>query len=247
MNTNDNLHAGHRERMIAKLLKSPETFTDHELLETLLFFLIPRKDTNALAHLILNSFGSLTSVFDASAKQLKKVKGVGDKVASGIVVLGQLMKRIINENAEEKFFGSFKNVKSELFDFFKDKKAEVFLVLLLDKHFKLLGRAIFTDDKKDSVSLDVPELADAIQLHKPAGIILAHNHLSSSVEPSEEDIFTTQKIGIICEVNSVKLIDHVIVSGSNAYSLEREGLLEDILKIARLNNLFNTIKKLKEN
>lgn len=242
-----NVHAGHRERMIEKLIMYPELFSDHELIETLLFFFIPRKDTNALAHIILNSFGSLDGVFNATPDKLKKIKGVGEKIASGIVAVGQIMKRINNSKRERREIRNFDSIKDVLFNFYKERKEEVFVVLMLDKDYGLMATQSFTNYKKDSVSIEVPELVDAFNLHKPTYAILSHNHFSGSVYPSEEDIFTTQKINVLCEINNIKLTDHVIVSGNNAFSLEREGLMAEILKSSSLLELFKKINKIDTN
>ena len=84
------IHAGHRERIINKFLGYPDSFSDHELLEIFLFPVLPRKDTNALAHSLLNAFGSISKIFSADAASLTSVRGVGEKIAAYIVLTGKI-------------------------------------------------------------------------------------------------------------------------------------------------------------
>ncbi len=244
MNEGKNLHAGHRERTVVKLLEHPDSLADHELLEVLLFSLIPRKDTNVLAHKLLQTFGSLEKVFSASAERLKLIDGVGNSVAAKILVIGKIMGRILKEREPIKVLTNFENVKNELVGVFRNKTSEIFVMLLLDKNYKLLATVKFSDDNKHSVSAEIPELISAFSVHKPAMAIIAHNHTSESVTPSEEDMFTTTKFNVLCQLHGIRLVDHVIVSGEKAYSFEREGDFYEIIKNADLNALF---KKIKEN
>ncbi len=83
----DNIHGGHRERLRARVIADPEldTFTDHEALELLLFYAIPRADTNILAHRLIAKFGSLRAVMDASPEELATVEGIGQSAATQAV------------------------------------------------------------------------------------------------------------------------------------------------------------------
>lgn len=244
MNEGKNLHAGHRERMIGKLLEHPDALAEHELLEVLLFSLIPRKDTNALAHKLLKTFGSLENVFKAPADSLKLIDGVGESVAAKILVIGKIISRVSKEKEPIRILTNFENVKKVLVEIFRNSNSESFVMLLLDKRYKLLAAVKFSDENKHSVSVDIPELISAFSVHKPAMAIIAHNHTSGSVLPSEEDMFTTTKFNVLCQLHGIRLVDHVIVSGEKAYSFEREGDFYEIIKNADLNALF---KKIKEN
>jgi len=239
MNVGENLHAGHRERMTNKLIKFPDALTDHEILEIALFSLIPRKDTNALAHSILNAFGSLDNVFHASADKLKLINGVGDRVAAGIIAMGVVSDRIAASRKPKIRANSFDAIKSALLNFYADKNEETFAMMCLDKNYKEIAIVTFTDNQKNSVSVEIPEILNAISIHKPTYALVAHNHISGNFTPSKADILTTKKLNIICELHSVRLVDHVIVSNGEAISLHNEGTFESILENASLNNLFS--------
>lgn len=243
MSDKENLHAGHRERLIKKFIESPDLFSEHEVLEVLLFYSIPRKDTNPLAHRLLQMFGSLEGVFSATKKQLMSVEGVGEKVATHLIAVFQVSKRIAQSKKQKVTVRSASDARELLVDYFEGLTTETFVILLLDKNYKLLANVAFTDNDTKKVSADIPELVSAINIYHPRYAIISHNHPSMSIMPSEVDDFTTKKINVILELHDVELVDHVIVAGKMSYSYSREDRLEEIKNSARLNNLFNKLEK----
>ena len=97
-----NLHDGHRDRMREKLLKNPDSLSDHELLEILLYQFIPRKNTNEIAHNVLQYFGSMENLIKADAKEILAIPGIGKNTASGITLFSAICKRYANKPAENK-------------------------------------------------------------------------------------------------------------------------------------------------
>ena len=241
MSVDNNLHKGHRERTIKKFLQSADSFPEHEVLEVLLFFALPRIDTNPLAHRLIQMFGSLDGVFNATAEQLLSVDGVGEKVATQILLVSQVIKRIKNNAKEtEHYLINFAKAKEYLVSLFQGLNHEKFVILLLSKKYKLLANLEFSNDAVHSVSAEIPDLVKAINIHKPAFAIIAHNHPSGNITPSEQDDFTTKKLNVILDLHDVNLFDHVIVSGERAYSYNQERRIDEIKK-ATLNKLFNKI------
>ena len=114
METDSNIHAGHRERLNQKLLSNCSVLNDHELLEALLFCAIPRVDTNPLAHKLIKEFGSVQNVFNADPKQLVRVDGVGKKTASLIVCVGEIYRRIKETSSEKVVMYTLSDVKKNL-------------------------------------------------------------------------------------------------------------------------------------
>jgi len=244
MHESENVHSGHRERMIEKIINNPDSLADHELLEVLLFFSIPRRDTNQTAHNLLRTFGSLSNLFEADAKSISAVNGVGIKTASLIKTCGELVFKTEKERGEpKKCFSAFAKIKQELIDYFANERSEKSLVLLLDKNYIKISELSFTDNDTSSVNTDLPELVHAFAILKPASIILAHNHPSGNPSPSKDDDFTTAKINMLCSVHGVMLADHVIVSGDEVYSYRRDNRLEDINRNYAIDNVLKTIKE----
>lgn len=239
----DNVHEGHRQRLTNKFLSSPESCYDHEILELLLFYAIPRKDTNALAHELIRKFGGLNNVFNASANQLKEIKGVGDKIATQIMLVGSIAKKLALNPKEKVILSNPEQIRMLLYKDFLGARTESFVLVLLDKSFALKAKVVFSDDNPLQVRADIPEIVQALQIHRPTYAVIAHNHPSNRLEPSESDDFTTKKINILCELHDVVLSDHIIFAGKNIYSYKMEGKMEQIRKTVALNTLFDKIKE----
>lgn len=242
MSKDKNLHAGHRTRAIELLLNNADALSDHQILEVLLFYAVPRIDTNPLAHKLINLFGDLNGVFNASHEQLTAIDGVGEKVSAFIVALGEVLKRA-KEKAEEQIdFSTPQKTKEFLVNLLGREKCEKFIMLLLDKKYSLLAKVEFTDNEKHKVSAEIPELVSALNIYKPCYAILTHNHTSKDCSPTVEDDLSTKKINVLCEINAVSLIDHVIVSGDKTFSYKAERLIDQIKKQSNLEKIFSEIK-----
>ncbi len=243
MSLMENVHAGHRERMVEGFLKNTDGFNDHQVLEMLLFFAIPRKDTNPLAHKLIKFFGDLKGVFSASVEQLMSVDGVGKKIASFIVSIAEVFRRIEGKKEKDISFSNPMQTKEYLLSVFEGLSSEKFIMLFLDNKFKLLAKVEFTDNQRDKVSAEIPEVVSAINIYKPTYAIMAHNHTSGSALPSNEDHFATKKMNLICELHDVNLIDHIIISFDNSFSYKGENLIDNIKRQCNLKNIFNGIKE----
>lgn len=244
MSTKDNVHSGHRERIIGKFLDNPNAFLDHELLEILLFYALPRKDTNALAHRIIRRFGSLDKVFNSSKDELKSVEGVGDKIANLIILVGQIHKNLQNSKDVKKRLDTFEKVKNEIKEFFECLEYETFLVMLLNKNYAKIASLEFSDDKKYEVSTDIPEFSRAIAVHKPKYAIIAHNHSSKIASPSAADDLSTKKINLLCELHDVVFLDHIIyASNGETFSYHQSRRMEYIKNQADINKLLEKLKE----
>ena len=215
-----NLHEGHRSRMIKRLLNDADNLSDHELLEVLLYPVIPRKDVNPLAHKLILVFGSLKNVFYADEKQLLSVTGVGDKTAAAILTAGAIFKRAFSLNLDSglKRWESFDATKNDVIKMFEGLLEERFVILLLDKNFMLLNKMVFEGSNDYSVSVDFKDVTAAIALAKPRYAVIAHNHTSGNVFPSLNDDVSTARLNNLCEIHGVELVEHVIVANNQAFS-----------------------------
>ena len=240
MKDNDNVHLGHRVRMIKKILNAPDGLLEHELLEVLLYSFLPRVDTNQIAHKLIQMFGSIEGVFSASVNQLRSVKGVGEKTAANIYLIGVIARKI-NFNNVKKAKNSLEANKKDLIEYFKNEPYEKSIIILFNDKFVNLTTLVYQDGNKSTASCDVSEVVNAFALHKPKYAMLAHNHISGVLEPSEQDDFTTKKISLVCELNGVDFIDHVIVVKDKVYSYRSEGRLDYIKESANLKNVINKL------
>lgn len=238
MKAKENLHQGHRERAIEKLFKNPQGLAEHEVLEIILFSVIPRRDTNAIAHRLIRTFGSLTKVFSASAEELVSVEGVGKRTAGEILALGRVIELVGNKPKEDtSVWYSVYSKKNELIEMFKNEREEKFVLILLNARRKKITSFEYEDKHGDSVSAEIPEIARAIALHKPKYAMIAHNHPSYNPNPSKSDDLATMKINLLCSMHGVILTDHVIVSGEKIYSYHIEGRMDYLKSISDLDKL----------
>ena len=234
----EGLHDGHRERLINKFAEFPDSFSDHELLEIFLYTVVPRKDTNALAHRLIKAFGSLKNVFSATAEQLMAVEGVGKSVAAQIVLHAKITDKISALSPEKaKAFTSPERIKSELVALFDGVKGEKFYFFLLNDAFEQVFRLEFVGKTEEAVFAETAEIAHAMSVNKARFALIAHNHPSGNLTPSYADDIATNKFYIVCDVHGIKLIDHVIVAGQKTYSYFADGRLDYIKERVKADKL----------
>ena len=199
--------------MIEKLKTHPDSLSEHELLEVLLYSVVKRQDTNPLAHRILRYFKDLQSVFDARVEDLLKIDGVGPAIARHIKTTGLIMARTKSLSTTVKMvkLNSVAKLKAYLKDDYDDLETEVFTVLLLNKSHELLSKLVYTSEDFDRILLNSGEVTKAMAIVKPAYAVVVHNHPSGIIEPSATDNATTVKLHILLSINNVGLFDHIIV------------------------------------
>ena len=224
------MHEHHRDRLREKALTDVSVLNDYELLELILFGVVPRRNTNDIAHRLIDEFGSLKAVFSASPKLLESVEGVGKITAAHISAMGAAIGRIGETKDIFPEFFSFDSIKQPLIDFYKPYREEVFTVFFLDKKQKITSRRMFYGHEVGEVVIDLNELSRQIVINKPDFVVIAHNHLSGNAAPSRADDVATQKICLILALNGSSLLDHIIVSKDNVYSYYYERRLDQIRK-----------------
>lgn len=242
METKENLHEGHRNRLTQKFLASPSTFSEHELLEMLLFYALPRVDTNELAHKLIRVTGSINNVFSATIEQLTSVKGVGVKVATLISLVGELINRKKPAQKEPEHVYSFSTLRDQLISFYKKEYTEKFIIVALDKKYKKITQVLVEDGERFAISLELPEVLQVFTKFKPAFLIIAHNHPSGVALPSEQDDITTKKVSLLCDLHGVNLIEHIIVAGNEAYSYFKDGRLDKLKEDTSIEKIFKKIQ-----
>lgn len=215
------IHNGHRERLKARFAKDGlETFEPHQVLELLLFFAIPRRDTNPLAHDLIDTFGSLPAVLEASPAELRKVKGIGNHAATLISLCGQLMVRHQQEKRRKvDTFNTTEEIAEYLQPLFLNEKREKAILLCLNNRMELLNCSVLstgTITETEARARDIVE--NALRYHS-TNIVLAHNHPAGFANPSSADLSTTRYLAKSLELVDICLIDHFIFSPTDYVSL----------------------------
>lgn len=222
------MHEGHRRRMYEKL-KNDDGLHDHELLEILLYNAYPRINTNPVAHALIQTFGSLAGVFSADVESLVTVDGVGENVALYIKLVGEVMKRT---NVHSSGIALLKN-HSDFTNFirarFRGKTAEIIELYMINKNGRLKRICPFTNGDVNKVDVNADDIMAAMAAERPYGVLAAHNHLSGSSNPSARDDKFTAELQLMCSINNIMLLDHMIYSfDENIFSYFLTGKLDEI-------------------
>ena len=217
-------HDGHRQRMKTEFLARPDSFPDHKVLELLLFYANPRSDTNPLAHELIEHFGSLAGVLDATPEELQKVKGVGEHAAVLFKVVKELAGRYLTVRTQvDDIAQSSKDYYALLRPYFFGARNERLCLLCLDGKHKVLGVRRLGEGNVNAVTVTTRLIAEAALSLNAAGVVLAHNHVSGLAFPSPEDLATTQSLAAILSTMSITLVDHLIFVDDDMVSLRDSG------------------------
>ena len=222
-------HSGHRDRLRGEFLARSESFPDHKVLELLLFYALPRQDTNPIAHDLLERFGSLEGVLDAPPEALAQVKGVGDRSAVLFKAVKELARRYA---AGRSRIGNLITTNYAAYEilhplFFGGRNERVYL-LCLDGKKKLLGCAKLGEGNVNAAEVTPRGVVETALNHNAARVILAHNHVSGLALPSDEDKATTLYLQTLLSQVGVLLDDHLIFVDDDMVSLKDSGLLPEV-------------------
>lgn len=223
----ENIHRGHREKMRQRFLKGGlEHFADHEALEILLYYAIPRQDTNPIAHRLMERYGSLSAVLTAPVEDLKKVEGVGESAAVLLLLAGQIGRKArLSDAAQSRALTDVESVGAYLLERFAGEIHEVVFQLCLDRKGKLLACKRLNDGGASSATLDVRKMVENAILTSASTVILAHNHPSGITLPSDDDCAATTRAVRALETIGVTLADHIIVADGDFVSMAQSGYL----------------------
>lgn len=219
----DSIHSGHRERIREQYLNNgAEAFLDHQFLELLLTYAIPRRDTNALAHLLLERFGSLEGVVTAEMNQLLLVDGVGESTAVFLRMQGDLfrrlrLKRLADARGNIRLASPVTAARYAVSQLSLQTYESVIAVCLNAKKVVLSCERIGGGTLAEA-QVYPRNIAELALLRRAHGILLAHNHPSGDPSPSPADAETTEAVRTALESIGVQLFDHIVVGGEYAYS-----------------------------
>lgn len=222
------IHDGHREKMRKRFLTGGlEGYAEHEALELLLYYALPRKDTNPIAHALIERYGSLAAVLTAPVEDLKTVDGIGESAAILLKLVPLITQKArIAEAEKEIAMTTVSRVGAYLLDRYEGESHEVVYQLCLDRKGKLLSCKRLRDGGTASAELDVRCIVENAILTRASGVILAHNHPSGIALPSAEDVAATARVRDALRTIEVELVDHIIVADGDFVSMERSGYLQ---------------------
>ncbi|RCX16113.1 DNA repair protein RadC [Anaerobacterium chartisolvens] len=221
------LHEGHRQRVKARYLREGlDAFEDHQVLEMLLFFCIPMKDTNELAHKMIKEFGSLSGLFEAGPEDICKRCGVSENTAILASLVPSLARRYFKDKWRDKpLLNSSLKAGEYAVSLFAGRIYEAFFVICLDSQNRVNYSALVHEGTINEAPVYPRLIVEAALRHQASGVILAHNHPGGSLRPSQSDLEATKRIITALEAISIKVIDHIIVAGDRYTSLTERGLI----------------------
>ncbi len=212
--------AGHRERLRERYLRSSiRGFSEREILELLLTYAIPRKDTREIALALQEKFKTLHHVFSQPPAMLQTVDGIGPAASVLINMIPYLMSMSTKIPADMEVMSSPDKVHEYLKNSMGTLRKERFIALLLDSQNRLLGEAALEFGTVDRASVHPRNLVEKIISTGATGVILVHNHPSGTPRPSREDIALTDKLTELGKSLGFRILDHLIVADNQVYSI----------------------------
>lgn len=221
-------HAGHRQRMRERFLaQGLDGFAAHEVLELMLFYAIPQKNVNPLAHQLIDRFGSLHGVLDAPAEELMKVDGVGEYAATYLTLFKAVARRFESSRAgERECIRNRGMAEAHCRRLLDGLRLEHMYVVCLDAQMRVLSDVLIARGSLSEVPAYPRLVAEAVLRHNAYTVLLAHNHPGGSLIPSEQDVRITRKLSEMLRNIEVPLADHIIVAGGRSLSMVGCGLIE---------------------
>lgn len=219
----DTLHEKHRERLKEKFLEfGLDGLEDHELVELLLFYSIPRQNTNEIAHKLINEYGRLSDILEADTKNIMEIKGISKHSA----VLFKLILACVNKymNEQNDIVNAMltpRNIDKYIKNLFYGHTNEVAYALLLDKDCIVKKVKKLSSGTVNAAPLYPREVVKLAVNERYPYMILAHNHPNGNEMPSQNDFKITKTIELALNFVEVRLVDHVIVSGEKVISLAK--------------------------
>ena len=222
------LHKGHRERLRNKLFAAEDDdILTHEMLEVMLFYALPRVNTNPIAHRLIKMFGSVERVLCADKDELTKIDGIGERSAEYLIMLGKFMRtyarscyRNITYNIKEQ------ETQQYLHNLFRDMDKEVVYLLCLDGAYKLKKESLIIEGSFENVEVDIGSMVRVALPHSPKYVVCVHNHPSGIAKASEADREAMDVMRATFNLVGIKLYDSVIVAGNRLYSIESNLCIE---------------------
>lgn len=223
----DQPHKGHRERFRQRYLNEDlDKFEPHNLFELLLFYGIPRADTNVIAHDLVNRFGGINKVFDAPIDELVEVKGISENAALLIKLIPSLCRVYMkDEIGESPILDSVEKMGKYCVAHFAGRVTEFVYLICLDNSSRVISCDFLVEGTVNTANISIRKITDFVVRYKASHVILTHNHPSGFAIPSNNDVVTTVDVKNSLKQLGIELLDHIIVAKSHYTSLAEQGYI----------------------
>lgn len=225
------MHEGHRQRLRNKVKKANgDVLEKHELLELILFHVIPVRDTNKLSHRLFEKFGSFENIFNATVKDLCSVGGVGEKTALFLKAQGStynaLKEEILSPMSEDvDYIENSEVIDKIISEKFSKADHEFVLLILADRKKRIISYDVTLDSNIENLKVEMKKMLKQVSKLQVRYAIIAHNHLNGFDLPTKEDYEIIKIINVNLALIGVRLLDHCIFTKDRIFSLARSGLM----------------------
>jgi DNA repair protein RadC len=201
-----------------------KNFGPHEVIEFLLFFTIPRVNTNETAHRLLHRFGSVSALFDASKEALMEA-GCSESTAALFKAIPLCFRVYFGSKNETLVYDSPKKLMSLFTHEFPVKNVEEFRLACFSPKLHLIGNTVhvINEGAPNTVEINLRNLVKTVILSETNSVAVSHNHPNASSYPSHSDISSTRYIGQTLRAFGVSLLDHIIIGTDGPYSMRERG------------------------
>ena len=222
-------HDGHRQRLKERFLEEGlDGFTQIQALELALFYCIPRKDTNPIAHELLEHFGGLSQVLEAPVEELARVPGMGESSAAFLRLITELGRYyLVHRSSQASVLPTLEHCAEYLVPRFFGRRVETVFLLCLDAKCKVLCCKEVGEGSVNSTGISVRKIVETALGANATSVVLAHNHPSGVALPSGEDIQTTRRIAMALSTVEITLVDHIVVADGDYVSMAQSGVRFD--------------------
>lgn len=222
------IHDGHRQRLKKRFLEENlDNFDEHQALELLLFYCIPRQDTNPIAHDLLYHFGSLAQVMSAPPQELQKVNGIGEKAATFLAVINAFCRYYDTHRFDPgTVLDTSAACANALIPCFNGVRNEMVYLLCLDAKCKMICCREVGEGSVNSAAVPIRRIVEIALGANATTVVLAHNHPSGLALPSPEDVLTTKKLAVALSAVDITLADHIVVADGEGVSMRDSGLYD---------------------
>ena len=223
------IHTGHRKRTKDEFLANGlDGMPDHRVLELLLFYSIPQGDVNPLAHDLIDRFGSLAGVFNATPEQLMEVDGVGSSTAVliGLVLAAAARYSQVNSRFDGQLISAWQ-FRELLLPLFFGQRNELAYLVCMDGKCRLLTIKKLGEGIPDTVQITARKVLEEALACNATRVVLAHNHVSGVALWSDADLDTTLRLKAVLREVGIELVNHFIIANDDMVSMADSGLLMD--------------------
>lgn len=217
-------HSGHRTRLRKRFLETGVSgFSEHELLELLLFYSLPRVNTNEIAHSLIDRFGSLAAVLSADSSKLSEVRGISSSSAVFLNLIYDMCGEYVSSTDNKSSFTSSDDISNWFISYFNAINSRICLLLSIGMKLELLGTVSLPADSLLSGNTSPRELAEIALRNKMNRIIISINHPDQLPVPDENDYRITNFITNTLSPLGIEICDCIICGGGKSFSMRSSG------------------------